>query len=127
MSERKSSFEDLECWKVGRELKQFIRREILPKFPAHEQYSLTDQLKRSMRSVTANIAEGYGRYHYLDEAKFLSNSRGSAHEVLDHLIEAFDETYISESELEIGREKMDHLLRLLNGYRAYIIRCAKDA
>lgn len=122
MSGRKSSFETLECWKAGRALKAFIRDEIRPLLPKSEQYDLADQLRRAARSVTANIAEGYGRYHYLDEAKFLSNSRGSAHEVLDHLIEAFDEGYISEEQLIEARERLDEVIRLINGYRAYILK-----
>ncbi|MGB0417097.1 MAG: four helix bundle protein [Coraliomargarita sp.] len=127
MTERKSSFEDLECWKAGRDLKRFLRDEVRPHLPAEERYSLADQLRRAARSITANIAEGYGRYHFLDEAKFLSNSRGSVHEVLDHLIEAVDETYISEETLQDARHRIDELLRLLNGYRAYVIRRAKEA
>ena len=123
---RKSSFEDLNCWKVGRELKGFIREEIRPLLPKTERFDLADQLRRAARSVTANIAEGYGRYHYLDEAKFLSNSRGSAHEVLDHMIEAFDEGYISEEQLIEARERLDEVIRLINGYRAYILKRVRE-
>ncbi|NBB79621.1 MAG: four helix bundle protein [Verrucomicrobia bacterium] len=126
MAERKSSFESLECWKAGRELKLFIRREIRPSLPNDERYDLADQMRRAARSITANIAEGYGRYHYLDEAKFLSNARGSAHEVLDHLIEAFDEGYIGETQLIDGRAQIDELLRLTNGYRAYVLKRASE-
>lgn len=94
----------------------------MPKFPAEEKYSLNAQLKRAMRSITINIAEGNGRYHYMDEAKFLINSRGSAHELLDRLIEAFDGKYISEADLNQVRDKADHFLRLLNGDRSYVAR-----
>ncbi len=52
-----------------------------------------DQLLRAARSTTANIAEGYGRFHYLDNAKFCSNARGSCWEVLDHLIAGVDERF----------------------------------
>jgi len=126
MEVRKSSFESLECWKAGRELKAFLREEVRPLLPKFERYDLADQLRRAARSVTANIAEGYGRYHYLDEAKFLSNSRGSAHEVLDHLIDALDEGYISENQLVKARERLDEVIRLINGYRAYVIRRSKE-
>ncbi len=126
MSERKSSFETLDCWKSSRALKEFIRNEIRPQLPKNEQFNLADQLRRAARSITANIAEGYGRYHYLDEAKFLSNARGSAHEVLDHLIEAHDENYISEETLTEARKQIDEVLKLINGYRAYVIRRANE-
>ena len=71
------SFEDLECWQHCRTLRLFIAREVLPQLPRDERYRLGDQVLRAARSTTANIAEGYGRFHYLDNAKFCSASRGS--------------------------------------------------
>lgn len=105
---------------------RLIRRRFVPNFPPGEKFRLSDQVIRSARSITANIAEGYGRFHYLDEAKFLSNSRGSLTETLDHLITANDDGYITDSELNEARLQIDETLRLLNGYRAYILRRAKE-
>jgi len=123
---RKSSFEDLECWKASRDLRLYVTKEIVPTFPKEEKFRLADQMIRASRSVTANIAEGYGRYHYLDEAKFLSNSRGSLHEVLDHGITGLDEGLLTPAQLGILREKAELALKLLNGYRAYLLRKAKE-
>jgi len=81
---------------------------------------------RCARSVTANIAERYGRFHYRDDANFVSNSRGSAQETLDHLITAYDEEMISEETLEQGRALIDNALALINGYRAYLLRRSKN-
>jgi len=75
--------------------------------------------------VKANIAEGYGRFHYKDEAKFLNYSRGSAHETLDHLLTATDDGYINRKTLSEGRELVDESIRLINGYRAYVLRRQK--
>lgn len=58
------SFEDLECWKVSRELRKFVSEKVLPRFPEFEKYSLTSQPRRSSRSVGDNIAEGFGRFNY---------------------------------------------------------------
>lgn len=116
------SFEDLECWKAGRELRLFVVREIVPKLPAHEKYQLRSQILSAARSVTANIAEGYGRFHYLDNSKFCSNARGSCCEVLDHLITAQDEGMIDENLLTIGRAKVGSALKLINGYMSYLKR-----
>ena len=80
------TFEDLECWKAARFLGDFVQKSILPELPKDEKYRLADQILRATRSITANIAEGYGRFHYLDSSKFLSNARGSVYELLDHLI-----------------------------------------
>jgi four helix bundle protein len=81
-----------------------------------------DQLLRAARSTTANVAEGYGRFHYLDNAKFCSNARGSCWEVLDHLITAVDETLLSDELLARGRDFVGHAVRLLNGYMTYLKR-----
>ncbi len=114
------TFEDLHCWQAARELRQFIAQEVVPLLPEAEKYRLTDQLVRASRSGTANIAEGYGRFHYKDNAKFCSNSRGSAWEILDHLITAQDEGLISEDLLNSGREKVYKMIRLVNGYMKYL-------
>ena len=65
-----STFEDLQCWKDCRVLRLFVAKEVFPALPKDERYRLGDQLLRAARSTTANIAEGYGRFHYLDNAKF---------------------------------------------------------
>jgi len=126
MKRRKSRFEDLDCWKAGREVRLFVARRIVPELPAEERYRLGDQIIRSARSVTANLAEGYGRFHYRDEAKFISNSRGSLQETLDHLITAHDEGIINDEKLQEAQELIDNALALINGYRAYIIRRSKE-
>jgi four helix bundle protein len=118
------SFEELECWKVSRELRLFIARQVVPKLPPGEKYRLAVQVLDAARSVTANLAEGYGRYHYLDNSKFCSNARGSCCEVLDHLITANDEGLITDSLLKEGRVLIAQSLRLINGYIAYLKRAA---
>jgi len=114
------SFEDLECWKAARELGEFVVTKVLPILPKDEKYRLADQMLRAARSITANIAEGYGRFHYLDSSKFLSNARGSLYELLDHLITAEAEKLIPGGLLQDGRELVDRAVRLLNGYLRYL-------
>jgi four helix bundle protein len=113
------SFEDLEVWKQCREFRKEISR-IAKKFPPDERFELTKQIKRSSRSVTANLAEGQGRFHFKDNTRFSRISRGSLKETLDHLITAFDEEYISSEELTALRTKYNHCLKLLNGYVRYL-------
>lgn len=121
-----NSFEDLECWKAARLLRIYIAREVAPKLPLEERYHLKAQLLDAARSVTANIAEGYGRFHYLDNSKFCSNARGSCCEVLDHLITARDEKMIDDEFLGAGRAKVESTLKLINGYMAYLKRAASN-
>src|SRR6266404_5242779 len=110
------TFEDLECWKECRSLRLFVAKQIIPTLPKDERYRLGDQLLRAARSTTSNIAEGYGRFHYLDNAKFCSNARGSCWEVLDHFITGHDEEFISSEMLNQGRALVDQAVKLLNGY-----------
>ena len=116
------TFEDLKCWKACRKLRLFVAKKIAPLLPKHEKYTLTCQILDAARSTTANIAEGYGRYHYLDNAKFCSNSRGSCWEVLDHLITAYDEKFISNELYMEGRCLVSDAVQLINGYMNYLRR-----
>ena len=88
--------------------------------PMDERYRLTDQLVRAARSTTANIAEGDGRFHYMDNAKFCRISRGSCKEVLDHLISGNDEAMIPDKILTEGRLLVEKSVRLLSAYIRYL-------
>ena len=101
-------------------LRLFVARDVIPQLPKEEKYRLGDQMLRAARSTTANIAEGYGRFHYLDNAKFCSNARGSCFEVLDHLLTATDEKFIPNELLQQGRDLIGTAVRLLNGYMKYL-------
>lgn len=114
------TFEDLDCWKECRELRIFVAAKVVPALPKEERYRLGDQLLRAARSTTASIAERYGRLHYLDNAKFCSNARGSCWEVLDHLITARDEGFIDVEYLERGRILVAEAVKRLNGYMKYL-------
>src|SRR5436305_6534595 len=120
------TFEELDCWKHCRNLRLFVAQQVVPKLPKHEQYRLGDQFLRSARSTTANIAEGYGRFHHLDNAKFCSNSRGSCWEVLDHLITASDEALLPPPLIERGKVLVHGAVKLLNGYMSYLKRAASN-
>lgn len=119
------SFEELECWKEAVNLRKRISV-VIKNFPQEEKYRLNEQLIRASRSVTANIAEGFGRYHYKENAKFCRNSRGSLNEIIDHLIVAREEQYISDTELEELKTKTNKCILILNGYIKYLIKTKKE-
>jgi len=112
-SGRIKTFEDLKCWQACRKLRMFVAKEVVRVLPREERYRLGDQMLRAGRSSTANLAEGYGRFHYMDNAKFCSNSRGSCWEVLDHLITAHDEGLIPAEMLKRGRELVNTAVKLV--------------
>ena len=117
----KSTFETLQVWKEARELRKEISG-LARTFPTNEQYRLADQMIRASRSVTANIAEGHGRYHYQENIQFCRQSRGSLYELLDHLTVALDEGYISGELFEALRTKIIAVVKILNGNVSYLRR-----
>ena len=125
MDNKIRSFEDLECWKTCTEMRRFVSI-LIKNFPKDEQYGLTSQMKRASRSVTHNISEGYGRFHYQENIQYCRQARGSLYELIDQFIVALDEKYITEEELINGKEQINKSLALLNGYIKYLIR-AKDS
>ncbi len=96
--------------------------EIAERSPACEKYDLTSQIRRSSKSTTANIAEGYGRYHYADSLRFYYIARGSLNETINHIITARDLSYITDDRYrelyDLGRRAE----RALNGYIGYVRR-----
>jgi four helix bundle protein len=119
------NFTDLEVYKACRNLRKEVSDFVRVKLPQEEKYKLSDQIIRSSRSITANIAEGYGRYYYKENIQFCRTSRGSLNETLEHLITVFDEKYISESELLDFKSKIDSCGKLLNGYINYLKKTQK--
>jgi four helix bundle protein len=91
------SFEDLEVWQIGKNI-VIGTYQISTHFPGEESFMLASQVRRAALSVPANIAEGFGRYHYLDKAKFYLNARGSLYELKSHLLIAQELGYFSQSQ-----------------------------
>lgn len=118
------TFEDLDGWQACRELRVFVARNSCKALPQDERYRLGDQILRAARSTTANIAEGYGRFHSLDSAKFCSNARGSCWETIDHMITAHDEELVPAELLKQGRALTAKSVALLNGYISYLRKAA---
>ena len=112
-------YKDLDCYKEARDLRNSISA-LSKKFPKEEKYELVSQIKRSSRSVTANIAEGYGRFTYTDTKHFFIISRGSVTETMEHLATAYDEKYITEGELKEEEIKCERVFKLLNGFIAWL-------
>jgi len=112
-------FEDLEVWQYCRQLRIDLM-ELTIGFPPDEKYRLTDQEIRAARSVTNTLAEGYGRFFYRDSIHFYRQSRGSLYELVDHLIIACDNGYISNDSLSIYKERCYSAIKLVIGYIRYL-------
>src|SRR5262245_55055693 len=90
------------------------------RLPDMEKYALGSQIRRAAVSLTNNIAEGHGRYHYQDQIRFLLQARGSLEELLDDLNVCLDENYLSQAEILQLKGQRLQVQRLLNGYGRYL-------
>ena len=109
-----NDFYELDAWKESRKLVIELYKQTA-KFPKDEKYGISDQLRRATSSVTANIAEGFGRYHYKDKVKFYYNARGSIKEVQNFIFLAKDLGYLSGNESKQIWEATKDCERLING------------
>ncbi len=112
-------YKELESYIKARELRITIS-DLVKQFPNSEKFLLANQIIRSSRSITTNIAEGYGRYTYTDTRNFFIIARGSTTETMEHLTTAFDEKYITEETLNILEQKCEIVIKLINGYINYL-------
>jgi four helix bundle protein len=119
MERRIKTFEDLEVWKLCRELGISLST-IIKVLPVEEKYRLADQMIRAARSVTNNIAEGYGRFHFQENIQFCRQSRGSLYELVDHLQICRDKGYITSDTYNQYRDKCLRCIQLVNGYIRFI-------
>ena len=117
--QRVSTFEDLDVWKVCRALR-VAGANLVHTLPREEKYRLADQLLRASRSVTANLAEGYGRFHYAENVQFARQARGSLYELIDHLSVACDEKFISNEAFQRKREETLRAVAVVNGFIRYL-------
>ena len=79
-------YEDLEIWKIANELVLQIHQLTINDIPKFEMFETGSQIRRSIKSVKANIVEGYGRRHYKqDFIRFLVIAQASNDETIDHL------------------------------------------
>lgn len=112
-------FKELNCWKEARLLRQQLTH-LAKSLPSNEKFELAIQIVRAARSVTANIAEGYGRFTYSDTRRFFIQARGSVTEILDHLTVAIDEKYLDDERLMLFERQCETVFKLINGYIAYL-------
>jgi len=118
MSEQ--GFEGLKVWQKAHALMLDIHKRLILLLPKDEKYDLADQIRRSSKSVGANIAEGYGRFYYMDNVRFCYNARGSLDETTNHLRVSLDLGYCPRELYQDLRGQTDEVRRLLNGYITWL-------
>ncbi len=108
------SFNDLKVWQDAHKATLEIYRQT-ETFPKSEQFGIIDQLRRAVSSIGANIAEGFGRYHFKDKIRFYQQARGSAVETQNHLMLAKDLGYLKQDEYSKIILVIEEVLKELNG------------
>ena len=113
-----SGFEDLDCYQLALQVFGEVYR-VANILPPEERFNLATQMRRAATSTLLNIAEGYGRYHYLDSLRFYYTAKGSLSETLSAFV-ACDEAGYTAEELLHQWELRQSALRSLNGFIRYV-------
>lgn len=116
------SFKDMPIWQEAMNIAEDMFK-LTENFPKKEDYGLTSQLRRAASSISANIAEAYGRNHSSDKVNFYYFSRGSAVETQSHLEYAKRVGYISE---ELCNKLDRELVKIYNDLNKIIVSLKKD-
>ena len=109
------SFEDLEIYRLAENLGDQIW-DIVTRWNNFTKNSLGYQLVRSADSVGANIAEGFGRFHFSENRQFSRISRGSLYETRHWLRRAYKRNLLTEDETKGLQELIEELAPRLNAY-----------
>jgi len=112
-------FESLEFYQDSLKLLKATYR-LANELPNYERYNLSDQMRRASCSILLNIAESYGRYHYLERLRFLYIARGSLSETLSSFIIAESLGYCTTEQLNWVRSLKGKIEKNLNGYCNFI-------
>jgi four helix bundle protein len=116
------NLDKLEVWVRAKDFALAIYKEVVPCLPADEKWNLMDQLKRAAQSIPANIAEGHGRYHFLDNVRFCYIARGSLTEVQSHMALAHELGYLPDDVYRGMTVRAESIGKQLNHYIAYLKR-----
>lgn len=117
----KYNFEKLEIWCLSVELKVKVYK-LSAKFPNDEKFGITNQLRRTSNSVSANIAEGTSRLGSKDKARFIQIAYGSLLDVLNFVIISNKLDYISLEELIKIRKEIEELSNKINAFHNIILK-----
>ena len=112
-------FEDLEAYQKARVLRRRVYR-LTKLLPREERFILFPQMRKAALSVTNCIAEGHGSRSYRHNISYLYRSRGSVCELQDDFNTCEDEAYFKKEHLDDIREQAEKVLKLINGYIAYL-------
>lgn len=110
---RYTDFTEMNVWKIAMTIAVSVFK-ITDSLPRKEDYGLTSQIRRSSSSISANIAEAFGRTTSADKRKFYDYARGSAFETKSHLLYGREVNYFSEKDVTQLVVKIEEVIHELN-------------
>ena len=102
-------FTEMPVWSDAMEVAVAIFR-LSVSLPKSEDYALKSQIRRSAESISANIAEAFGRFHKKDKINFYQYAKGSAFETKSHLIYGNKINYFNDEELQQLNQKIENII-----------------
>ena len=120
-TEKAQGFEELRCYQLALKLLEAAYK-LARDLPDYEKYNLASQIRRASLSTVLNIAEGYGRYHYLDKLRFFYIARGSLSETRSAFVAAHTIGYADATQRDWALSTEADAQKSLNGYIAHIRR-----
>lgn len=110
-----SSFTDIRAWKLSKDLAIDIYK-ITGKYPKSEMFGLVSQVRRSVVSVSSNIAEGFGRYSKKDQEHFYIMASGSLYELKNQIIISSELGFINKDDFNKLIDNVDVAHKTLNAF-----------
>lgn len=111
------SFEDLTVWQESQNLAVAVYK-VTKQFPKEELFGTTSQLRRAVSSVSANIAEGFGRSSKNDKLHFYTIAYGSLLETKNFLYLSAKLEYLSQDALQLLINQTTSCQKLLNAFKS---------
>jgi four helix bundle protein len=120
VSQGNRGLETLAVWQKSLDYAVDVCRDVVSQFPSEEKWALASQLRRSVQSIPANIAEGYGRFSYQETIRFCYIARGSMSETKTQLILAHRLGYIGDEAFQCYLSRLTELVKMLHGYISHL-------
>ena len=119
MDDTRYKLDNFELYCIARQFRKRVYQ-LIKQLPPEERYCLKQQRRRAAVSITNNIAEGHGRWHFQENIQFCRIARGSVEEIIDDLNTCEDERYGDSSLVAALKEEAYNLIAKINGYLAYL-------
>lgn len=111
--------DDFEVYLLARKFRKKVYV-IINQLPSDEKYNLTSQMRDAIISVTNNIAEAHGRWHFKESIQFCRIARGSTEEIIDDLNICIDQNYYDIEKCLKYKDAGYELVKKINSYIAYL-------